>query len=124
MNNVSKLKNLMVSSCQAIKEGNRDIAVNLLEIAADLMEEPDISPEVIETQFITTVNTEVVPTEFENASEEQVDDVIEDAQHVTTEQPKDLGNETDEAEVEQASHNSLRDILDGWSIPNVNNKSN
>lgn len=153
MNNVSKLKNLLVSSCQSIKEGHRDIAVNLLELAADLMEEQDISPEVIETQFITAVNDNPEPTEFEAASDDEVVVDPESVQHVTSDELKNIaitgdvnikadtiapGTEStfteaeivakaaqakDDAEVEAALHITLRSIIDNWGIGNVSGKT-
>lgn len=130
MENIHKLKNLLVSSCQSIKEGNRDIGINLLEIAADLMEAEDISPEVIETQFVTAVNDNSTPTEFESASEDSDDDNQEETDKVVPvleDSTNDIENESEDKSVdvitEQASHKSLRDILNNWSITNVNAKT-
>ena len=130
MENIHKLKNLLVSSCQSIKEGNRDIGINLLEIAADLMEAEDISPEVIETQFITAVNDNSTPTEFESASEDSDDNNQEETDKVVPvleDSTNDIENESEDKSVdvitEQASHKSLRDILNNWGVSNVNAKT-
>lgn len=130
MENIHKLKNLLVSSCQSIKEGNRDIGINLLEIAADLMEAEDISPEVIETQFVTAVNDNSTPTEFEAASEDSDDNNQEETDKVVPvleDSTNDIENESEDKSVdvitEQASHKSLRDILSNWGITNVNAKT-
>lgn len=125
MHNVNKFKNLLVSSCQAIKDGHRDIGVNLLELAADLMEEQDISPEVIETQFITAVNDNPTPTEFESASEETVIEpgtekiFTENEIKVAAKNSNAPTTEEDDAEAEEASHLTFRDIIDNWGIGNV-----
>ena len=131
MENIHKLKNLLVSSCQSIKEGNRDIGINLLEIAADLMEAEDISPEVIETQFVTAVNDNSTPTEFEAASEESDEDNSQEEPDkvvpVLEDSTNDIENESEDKSVdvvtEQASHKSLRDILNNWGVSNVNAKT-
>lgn len=131
MDNIHKLKNLLVSSCQSIKEGNRDIGINLLEIAADLMETEDITPEVIETQFVTQVNENIIPTEFESAADQdylEIDDKNKTKEKMLN---KALDNydeeETEDKSVdaitEQASHKSLRDIISNWGITNADVKA-
>ncbi len=98
MDNVTKLKNLMVSACTSIKEGQRDIALSLLEHAADVME--NVEPEVIETQFVTKVN---------NAAHEMEEGFKEET-----------ASEDDELEEmhPEVAHSSFRDILVGWDIGN------
>lgn len=96
MDNLTKLKNLMVAACDSIKQGNRDIGLNLLEVAADVME--DITPEDIELQFVTT---QVEAPVVEQSSFDE-DDTLEDEVY------------------EAASHKNLHDILSGWdALKNV-----
>lgn len=127
MDNIHKLKNLLVSSCQSIKEGNRDIGINLLEIAADLMETEDITPEVIETQFVTQVNENIIPTEFEYATDQdylEIDDkdkmLNKALDNYDEEETKD---KSVDVITEQASHKSLRDIISNWGITNADVKA-
>ena len=99
MDNVVKLKNLMVSACSAIKDGNRDIGLNLLELAADVM--VDVEPEVIETQFVIgDVTKPDITEEAPEGAEENADDF------------------SSEMQPEEASQ-SLRDILSGWIDTNA-----
>jgi len=94
MDNVVKLKNLMVSACKAVQDGHRDIAMNLMEVAADVMS--DVDPEIIETQF-NTHSAETPDTSIDVAA----DDV-------------------EEMEPEVASK-SMRDILSGWDFKHAAN---
>jgi hypothetical protein len=94
MDNVVKLKNLLVSACDAVQKGNKDIAVSLLEVAADVMEHVD--PEVIETQFILSNDNNASPDET----------LLENA-HLDEDMPPEVAKK------------SLNDILNGWNIPHA-----
>lgn len=54
---VSRIKNLLVASCDAIKQGNRDIASNMMELALDEMEQASLEPEDIEVNLPVVSDT-------------------------------------------------------------------
>lgn len=65
--NVHRIKNLLVASCDSVKQGNRDIAINLMDIALDEMD--GLEAEDLEVGLV------VVPTvedSAENAFENEV----------------------------------------------------
>lgn len=88
MSSINKLKKLMVSACEAVKEGHGDIARNLLEVAAEVMD--DINPEDIETQFMTDAV-----------------DLTETAEETESD---------DNALTPEVASKSFHDMLAGWNI--------
>ena len=91
MNGVTKLKRLMVSACDAVKQGHGDIARNLLEVAADVME--DVDPEEIETLFMTDAVNAVDVADAETEAES-----------------------TDEELSPEVASRSFHDMLKGWDF--------
>ena len=99
MDSIVKLKNMMVAACDAVQKGNRDIAINLLEIATDVME--DVKPEDIETQFIVK--------QAESTTDK---DLFEETEMASTDEEDHVEDST------EVAHSKLHDILAGWDFKN------
>lgn len=93
---LNKIKNLMVISCDCLKQGNRDIASNMMELALDEMS--NVEPEDLEVGLSVVKTVEYV--EEASALENEIfdEDVI----------PHDV-----EIISEQAAYDDLRSVVRG-----------
>lgn len=102
---IGRLKGVLVSACQANKDGHRDIFENLMEIASDTVEELD--PEVLESH-IFTIEGEEASDDFEpelNGLPVDDDEGDEEAEDENHDEDMDDG-------IEVSNHgSSLADIL-------------
>lgn len=93
---LTRIKNLIVASCDSLKQGNRDIASNIMELALDEM--GSLEPEDLD------IGISVIPTveaPVENAFENEIFD---------GEYAFNAGDSLEEIE-DTAAYTNLRDIV-------------